>query len=68
VRSVKDEALSRLILFGERALWHALTEYSTRYHQGRPHQGKGNVVLMPIATLRSNMTVPVAVMNGLAGC
>jgi transposase InsO family protein len=47
VRSVKEEALSRLILFGERALQHALTEYVTHFHQERPHQGKGNLVLMP---------------------
>jgi transposase InsO family protein len=47
VRSVKEEALSRLILFGERSLQHALTEYVTHFHQERPHQGKGNVVLMP---------------------
>jgi transposase InsO family protein len=47
VRSVKEEALSRLILFGERSLRHALKEYVVHYHAERPHQGKGNVVLMP---------------------
>lgn len=47
VRSVKEEALSRLILFGERSLQYALTEYAAHFHQERPHQGKGNVVLMP---------------------
>ena len=47
VRSVKDEVLSRLILFGERALRHALKEYVTHYHQERPHQSKGNVILIP---------------------
>ena len=52
VRSVKDEALSRLILFGERALRHALTEYAAHYHQERPHQGKGNVVLLPLPSER----------------
>jgi putative transposase len=50
VRSVREEALSRLILFGERSLWHVLTEYVTHFHQERPHQGKGNVVLMPTVT------------------
>jgi hypothetical protein len=43
----KEEALSRLILCGERALQHALTEYVTHFHRERPHQGKGNLVLMP---------------------
>jgi transposase InsO family protein len=47
VRSVKDEVLSRLILFGERSLYHALTPYTAHYHTERPHQGKGNVILMP---------------------
>jgi transposase InsO family protein len=47
VRSVKEEALSRLILFGERALQYVLAEYVTHFHQERPHQGKGNLVLMP---------------------
>jgi putative transposase len=47
VRSVKDEALSRLMLFGERSLQHALTEYVAHDHAERPHQGKGNVLLCP---------------------
>ncbi len=47
VGSVKDEALLRLILFGERALRYALNQYLAPYHTERPHQGKGNVVLMP---------------------
>jgi putative transposase len=47
VRSVKEEALSRFILFGERALWHVLKEYMAHYHEERPHQGKGNVILFP---------------------
>jgi len=36
VRSVKAEALSRLTLFGERSLRHALTQYDTHYHTERP--------------------------------
>jgi len=47
VRSVKDEVLSRLILFGEGALRCALHHYDGHYHAERPHQGKGNVVLVP---------------------
>jgi transposase InsO family protein len=47
VRSVKDEALSRMMLFGENALWHVLNEYVDHYHQERNHQGKGNVLLFP---------------------
>jgi transposase InsO family protein len=47
VRSIKEETLSRLILCGEHALWHALKQYDAHYHQERPHQGKGNVILFP---------------------
>src|SRR2546426_9354154 len=45
VRSVKEECLSRLILFGERSLRHVLTQYVTHFHHERHHQGKGNVLL-----------------------
>jgi putative transposase len=49
VRSVKQECLSRLILFGEVSLKRALTEFIAHYHSERPHQGKGNVLLFPPA-------------------
>jgi transposase InsO family protein len=52
VRSVKDECLARLILCGERSLQHALRSYVSHYHQERPHQGKGNVLLLQVATPR----------------
>jgi putative transposase len=47
VRSVKDEVLSRMILFGEGSLRHVLNEYVEHYHHERNHQGKGNVRLFP---------------------
>lgn len=47
VRSVKQECLSKLILFGEASLKRALTEFIAHYHSERPHQGKGNKVLFP---------------------
>jgi transposase InsO family protein len=47
IRSVKDEALSRLILFGERSLRHVLQEYMEHYYHERKHQGKDNVLLLP---------------------
>ena len=49
IRSAKEECLSKLILFGERALWHSLQEFEVHYHTERNHQGKGNVVLFPRA-------------------
>jgi transposase InsO family protein len=38
VRSVKEECLSRVILFEEAALCHALKEYVEHYHHERNHQ------------------------------
>ena len=45
VRSVKEECLSKIILFGERSLRRALSEYVAHYHAERNHQGKSNVLL-----------------------
>jgi transposase InsO family protein len=53
VRSVKDECLSRLILFGEASLRRALREYLVHYHQERNHQGRGNILLFPSTTKRA---------------
>jgi putative transposase len=52
VRSVKEECLSKLILFGERSLRRALTEYVAHFHAERNHQGKGNVLLFPPVAVR----------------
>src|ERR1700726_4792452 len=46
VRSVKEECLSKIILFGERSLRRALGEYVAHYHTERNHQGKSNVLLL----------------------
>ena len=45
VCSVKQECLSKVILFGERPLSRVLAEYSGHYHSERNHQGKGNRLL-----------------------
>jgi len=50
VKSVKDECLSKLILFGEKSLRRALCEYLIHFHTERNHQGKDNVLLFPAAT------------------
>ena len=42
VRSVKQECLSKIILFGESS-----AEYGRHYHSERNHQGKGNQLLFP---------------------
>jgi len=47
VRSVKEECLSKPILFGERSLQRALTEFIAHFHSERNHQGKENALLFP---------------------
>jgi putative transposase len=53
VRSVKEECLSKVILFGERSLRRALSNYVDHFHGERTHQGKGNVLLFPRVTISS---------------
>ena len=59
VRSVKEECLSKLILFGENSLRHALREYVAHHHHERNHQGKDNLLLFPEPA--------IAQTNGLEG-
>ena len=47
VRSVKDECLSKYILFSQKMLRYVLKEYVTHYHTERNHQGKNNTLLFP---------------------
>ena len=47
MKSVKEECLSKLILFGEKSLRHALRGYVVYYHYERNHQGKENLLLFP---------------------
>jgi hypothetical protein len=50
VRSIKEECLSKLILFGESSLRRVVSEYLEHYHRERNHQGKGNLLLFPAST------------------
>ena len=67
VRSVKEECLSKVILFGERSLRHALNEYVEHYHAERNHQGKGNVLLFPHDTDTRRDQQPVRCRERLGG-
>jgi putative transposase len=67
VRSVKDEALSHLILFGEGSLRHALQEYVAHYHHERNHQGKGNVLLFPSTNQDPERAGPMLCRERLGG-
>ena len=66
VRSVKEECLSKVILFGERSLRRALSEYVEHYHAERNHQGKDNVLLFPRDT-SVRRTGPVQCRERLGG-
>jgi len=47
VRSVKDECLDQLILFGEPSLRHARQEFLAHHQHERNHQGLANVIPFP---------------------
>jgi putative transposase len=47
VRSIREECLDRLIVFGERRLRHVIDQFMTHYHGERNHQGLGNELIAP---------------------
>jgi putative transposase len=47
MRSLKEECLERLILFGEESLRNAATQFLAHYHAERPHQGLQNRLIQP---------------------
>jgi putative transposase len=67
VRSIKEECLSRLILFGEASLRQALTQYAEHFHHERNHQGKGNVVLFPTVHPDAERAGPIQCRERLGG-
>jgi putative transposase len=52
VRSIKEECLSKLILFGEKSLQRVVSNFLEHYHQERNHQGKDNLLLFPVSARR----------------
>jgi putative transposase len=67
VRSIKEACLSRLILFGEASLRHALTQYVDHYHHERHHRGKGNVLLCPAISQDTECEGPIQWHERLGG-
>ena len=67
VRSVKEECLARVILFGEAALSRTLNEYVEHYHHERNHQGKGNVLLFPAVSRNTEHAGPIQCRERLGG-
>src|SRR5215831_6385622 len=52
VCSIRQECLSKLILFGETSLRRALDQYIEHHHFERNHQGKSNLLLFSSPALR----------------
>ncbi len=67
VRLVKDECLSKLILFGEASLRRSLASYLAHYHGERNHQGKGNVILFPPLEKSGTFEGPIRCRERLGG-
>ena len=67
MRSIKEECLSRLILFGEASLRHALTQYLEHFHSERNHQGKGNSLLFPVVSQDTERQGPMQCHERLGG-
>ena len=49
VRSIKEECLSKLIIFGENSLRRVVSNSLEHYHQERNHQGQDNLLLFPVS-------------------
>ena len=66
VRSVKNECLDRMILFGEESLRRVLKEYISHYHTERNHQGVGNRLLESVYMI-SSINDPIHCRERLGG-
>jgi transposase InsO family protein len=67
VRSVKSAVLSKLVLFGEQTLRHALSHYLCHYHEERPHQGIGNIIPCPTRPVANDREGPIQCQERLGG-
>ena len=47
VRSIKEEALARMLMLGERSLYYAVQQYLAHSHAERNHQGLANQLIAP---------------------
>ena len=66
VRSIKSECLDRMILFGEKHLRHAATEYVAHYHAERNLQGIDNRLIEESGD-RSEEVGPIQLRTRLGG-
>lgn len=57
-QSLKHEALNHFVVFGEKHFDYIVSEYVAYYHQCRPHQGVGNVLLPRTTSGSADRTTP----------
>jgi putative transposase len=67
VRSIKEECLSKMILFGESSLRRAISEYVEHYHRERNHQGRGNILLFSSTESSQGRAGPIQCREKLGG-
>ena len=65
VRTIKEECLSRMILFSERQLENAVEQFVEHYHNERNHQGLGNTLIE--ANIKTNGAGEVVCKSRLGG-
>jgi transposase InsO family protein len=66
VRSIKEEALDRMVLLGEPALSYVIHQYLTHYHTERNHQGLDSQLIEPRVAV-GGPTGPVRCRERLGG-
>ena len=66
VRSIKEEALTQMVMLGERSLSYAIQQYLVHYHTERNHQGLDNQLIAREGTMGCQ-TGPVVRRERLGG-
>ena len=54
IRSIKEEALSQMVILDEHALYYTIQQYVSHYHAERNHQGLANQLIAPEPGLGSH--------------
>lgn len=65
MRSIKEECLNKMILFGEEHLRRCIDQYLAHYHRERNHQGLGNQLIDPDQAIETGEIVCSERLGGL---